>query len=387
MHDTTTQVGPLAAEGPTPDSRPKVRARRVSLVPLKRFTRAHLELAARHSTITEAAQALELGIAAVGEQLGQPVTASARLLDATLQPLTHLGRDGLFLIIELSSASAMAIIELEGPVTAFLIHHAAGSDLQTVAPTSLTRVETAALGWLALSVLKGARAAGAFEARYGPRLVGLTMDRGEALRSIDATVRHLAIEVHLRSEHPIGLARVLVPAKLLQAAIHPAPLSDPPPALDAVLDVPLSLGCRIGHAELQRADSGDLSPGDVIVFAGTSMRGGALAGPACFFNRTFLLNGVLGADGFTVSRVTTRPPEPPMSTSVAVDVEIELTTIQVPIRQLGTLAPGSVLPLHINAAQSVTLRIDGRPVAIAELVEVEGEIGARIVSMLERAAP
>jgi type III secretion protein Q len=76
-----------------------------------------------------------------------------------------------------------------------------------------------------------------------------------------------------------------------------------------------------------------------------------------------------------------------MSSSLNVDVEIELTTIQVPVRQLGAIAPGSVLPLHINAAQTVTLRIDGRKVALAELVEVEGEIGARITAMLEQEAP
>lgn len=75
-----------------------------------------------------------------------------------------------------------------------------------------------------------------------------------------------------------------------------------------------------------------------------------------------------------------------MANGINVDVEIELTTVQLPIRQLGTIAPGAVLPLHINAAQTVTLRIDGRRVALAELVEVEGEIGARITAMLEQEA-
>ena len=44
--------------------------------------------------------------------------------------------------------------------------------------------------------------------------------------------------------------------------------------------------------------------------------------------------------------------------------------------------PGSVLPLHINAAQQVIVRIGDKAVARAELVEIEGEIGARIVAML-----
>jgi type III secretion protein Q len=41
-----------------------------------------------------------------------------------------------------------------------------------------------------------------------------------------------------------------------------------------------------------------------------------------------------------------------------------------------------VIPLHINAAQQVVVRIGDKAVARAELVEIEGEIGARIVAML-----
>jgi len=94
---------------------------------------------------------------------------------------------------------------------------------------------------------------------------------------------------------------------------------------------------------------------------------------------------VLGADGFDVTRAAPITQESTMS-ALNVDVEIELTTIQLPVRQLGAIAPGTVLPLHINAAQTVTLRIDGKAVALAELVEVEGEIGARITAMLEDAS-
>ena len=67
--------------------------------------------------------------------------------------------------------------------------------------------------------------------------------------------------------------------------------------------------------------------------------------------------------------------------SVPVEVEIELTRLRLPLHQLGDIRPGSVLPLHINAAQQVILRIGDKAVARAELVEIEGEIGARIISM------
>ena len=68
--------------------------------------------------------------------------------------------------------------------------------------------------------------------------------------------------------------------------------------------------------------------------------------------------------------------------TVPVEVEIELTRLRLPLHQLGNVRPGSVLPLHINAAQQVIVRIGDKAVARAELVEIEGEIGARIIAML-----
>lgn len=381
MRDATTVIGPTPEELITP----KPRARRVNLTPLKRFTRAHLELASRTSVREEALAAMTAATQALGAQLGQNVMATPRLLDGTLQPLQHLGRESVFIVAELSAASAMAIIELEGPVASWLLRLAAGSDARTVAVTALTRIEAAALGWLSLSVIQALRSVTAFEQRFSPRLVNVTMDRGDALRGIDAAVRHLVIELQLAAEHPIGTARVMVPAKMLQLAVQTAPQAQTPPAHEVVLEATLEARTHFGHAELLRADSGDLAPGDVIVFAGTQLVDGRLFGPARFRTRSFELSGELGADGLVVSRAVPLTKEQPMSASINVDVEIELTTIQLPVRQLGTIAPGAVLPLHINAAQTVTLRIDGKAVALAELVEVEGEIGARITAMLENA--
>lgn len=380
MHDATTNVGK-----PAEDTAARPRARRVTLTPLKRFSRAHLELASRESLRAEASQALAAATQSVSAQLGHPLITSARVLDGTLQPLQHLGQGSLFVVVELSQASTMAVVEIEAPVVSHLLCVAAGSDARTVAVTSLTRIETAALGWLALSAIAGVRTVPAFDTRFSPRLVTLTLDRGEALRTIDAAVRHLAIEVQLTSDHPLGTARVLVPAKMLQLAVQTAPVSQPPPALEPVLNASVAARCRFGHAELLRADIGELAPGDVIVFAGCRLSGDQLHGPARLLTRSFELNGELGADGFNVTRAAPLTPESTMST-LNVDVEIELTTIQLPVRQLGAIAPGTVLPLHINAAQTVTLRIDGKAVALAELVEVEGEIGARITAMLEDAS-
>ena len=71
----------------------------------------------------------------------------------------------------------------------------------------------------------------------------------------------------------------------------------------------------------------------------------------------------------------TRAPELP------VDVQVELATVRLTIAELGAIQPGGVVPLRIAPGEPVTLRIGDSAVAIAELVEIEGEIGARILRL------
>jgi type III secretion protein Q len=52
------------------------------------------------------------------------------------------------------------------------------------------------------------------------------------------------------------------------------------------------------------------------------------------------------------------------------------------VGDLAGLRPGAVLPLRINPADPVTIRIGERVLAKAELVEIDGEVGARILSIV-----
>ena len=65
-----------------------------------------------------------------------------------------------------------------------------------------------------------------------------------------------------------------------------------------------------------------------------------------------------------------------------VDVEIELTRLMMSLSDLAALKPGALLPLRINASEPVLLRVGDRAVARAELVDIEGEVGARILCLL-----
>ena len=65
-----------------------------------------------------------------------------------------------------------------------------------------------------------------------------------------------------------------------------------------------------------------------------------------------------------------------------VEVEVELTRLRLSVSELATLRQGSLVPLHINSSEPVVLRVGDRAVARAELVEIEGEVGARILALL-----
>ena len=69
-------------------------------------------------------------------------------------------------------------------------------------------------------------------------------------------------------------------------------------------------------------------------------------------------------------------------TSLPVEVEVELTRLKLTLSELAAVKPGGILPLRINIAEPVLLKVGDRAVARAELVEIENEIGARILSLL-----
>ena len=65
-----------------------------------------------------------------------------------------------------------------------------------------------------------------------------------------------------------------------------------------------------------------------------------------------------------------------------VEVEIELSRVMLPLSELAAIKPGALLPLRINPSEPVLLRVGDRAVARAELVDIEGEVGARILCLL-----
>jgi type III secretion protein Q len=367
----------------------------VELKPMKRLgarrmTRAHLAISERPEVSAQATEALASIRDSLEKQLASPIGMQPRLLEAAVSPFGALSRNSAFALFELAPAGAKAVLEIDLPLLCGLLERVSGGGGPLSAASRLTRIEEAAFGYLCLVAVSAARGQAQFQRRFGPRLLSVHRDRGDLLERLDCTLRYLGLEITVTVGAATGTARVLLPAVCLQALVQDAAVERSQQIAPEVLAARLETRCFLGKVRLDSGCLRGLEVGDVIVFDEVALKAGALAGSCRLVTRTFELRGELGPEGFLFSRANNRahPQErtmksPPDETNaLPIEVEIELTRIRLSLAELALLKPGALLPLHMNAAQPVLLRIGERAVARAELVELEGEVGARITSLL-----
>lgn len=73
-----------------------------------------------------------------------------------------------------------------------------------------------------------------------------------------------------------------------------------------------------------------------------------------------------------------------MAGDAPVELAVELARFTLTLEELGRLRPGEVLQTRRPIGERVTLRAGGYAVASGELVDVEGEVGVRILALAER---
>lgn len=387
MHDAPTFCTVVTRPPRRPDPLPPVRIRPFRWKPSTHMTRAHVMLARRPALHEAAAQFLTLCSKALSEQLGAPLSLRGELMPSWVNPLDGLSRFSVFALLDLSGAGTLGCVEIDALTLGALLSRIAGSPQRLALPLSLTRLEEAAFGWMLLLAIEAARAQPALDTVFGARLLSVHTNRTEVLDKLDCRKRHLVFQARTELDGTRGIVRLVVPAlaveracvgldETLQGAVEPP-----------VAAARIAARIMVGRSPLSLGDLASLAPGDVVVFEGTRSEGGVVTGPSRIEARTFELHGALSTTGFTFTRAITRanPQEPAMPNvadpSLPVEVEIELTRLQLPVAELATLKPGAVLPLHISASQPVMLRIGDRAIARAELVEIDGELGARIVAL------
>jgi len=392
MFDAETVTTQISTE-----SKPGTSTRRISLLKrnsARRLTRAHLSLARRPAVAEAGKEALAKIAAQLSQSLGAEVGLEGRVVDAAINPFGGLSRFSAFALIELGALGQLAVLELDLLTLNTLLAKVAGSPARMSAPTRLTQVEEAAFGWLCLLALAAVRKIDLLQTNFGPRLLAVYIERGEILERVDCRVRHLAVELTVKVGESSGAARLLLPAPACDTAIAAVEEQLPAEIAPELLAAKVTVRTYFGRCVLDARDMAGLQLGDVVMFNAVAAGTGLLCGPARLVTSSFELHGHFTSDGFTLTRAETRatslPQEPTMKLkddanlpSLPVEVEIELTRLRISVAELATLRPGAVLSLRIGVTEPVTLRVGDRAVARAELVDIEGEIGARIIGLLK----
>lgn len=369
-----------------------VRLERLRRLGIVRTTRAHLALSRRPDFAARMREGLELACVALGRELECPVTASARVVEAAVVPEAVLGSSAAFALVELSAVGAMAALELELPFLVCTLERLAGAcDGRPVAAAALTRIEEAAFAFLCLGMLAELRGREGFQL-LEPRLSAVCAGRSEALARLEGTRRHMAVELSLEVGGVKGGARLLVPAEALMAALARVPPSPPAELAPEVRAARLWCRAFAGGSQLLPGEARLLAVGDVVLFDDLRLDEGRLLGPVRLSAPGFELWGAATPEGFSAAGARSAFPEEsimstePITEDVAgalpVDVEVELTRLRVGLGELAALKPGALLPLRIGVTEPVLLRVGDRAVARAELVEIDGEVGARILALL-----
>jgi type III secretion protein Q len=374
-----------------PSLLPKVS--KLSRLGIRRLARAHVTLSERPQVAGWGRQALPILCEALGREIGSAVSITGRLAESLVIPATGLAHTTAFILVDLSATGGCAVLELELPVLFAALERLAGSRQRPSPVTRLTRLEEASFAFLILSVLAALRARSELHPRLWPRLAGLTMNRAEALSQLEGRRPHLGVELSLTVGEVSGGGRLVLPAVILEAVCRDLPVERESTIAPEVLAASVGARCFLGRTQLPPPSLEKLSVGDVVVFETARHGGEHLLGEGRLVTRGFELVGEFVPEGFSLTRARRRalPLESNMATinepsggmpPLPVDVEIELTRLMLPLSELASLKPGALLPLRINASEPVLLRIGDRAVARAELVDIDGEVGARILNLL-----
>ncbi|ACG71979.1 type III secretion system apparatus protein YscQ/HrcQ [Anaeromyxobacter sp. K] len=307
-----------------------------------------------HAELTSAARRLgaevaEAAAASLSALVGAEVSVTGRAVPGRAWPRPAVAR----IALDLPALPGTAILEVEPALVVRVVDRMAGGDGAPAPAASLTPVEATALELLALAALDGACGVAELEERLSPRLARADAEPAGAL----------AVELEVTAGPARGRARLLLPPAAVRALRGPA-------ELDRQLPVPGSV--RRGRAALTAAELDALEPGDVLVVDPPADGRDALVLPG-----GLRALGRIDGEGFHVEETEMAE----RHAQLPVTLEVELARVDVPLAEVARLEPGSVLALNLDRRGLVTLRLGERAVARGELVDVEGAVGVRILSL------
>tara|TARA_B100001750_G_scaffold214963_1_gene198477 strand:- start:382 stop:1494 length:1113 start_codon:yes stop_codon:yes gene_type:complete len=306
---------------------------------------------------------------------------------ALLEPLA-----GIVLAPSDGAPARLAVLELDPFLASWIGERMLGGDgLAADGVSPLPDVHRGALAFAAARVAAEAdcpwRIGGVLTSEEA--FVAALGDRGSAVWSV---------ELHVADAPGLGRAprsaRLWLPVSLLDT-LPPAPRGA------ALADLPLAVAIDVGEAELEAEVLASLRPGDAIIpdrHWGADQRvrvrplGGARSAWWCrAADGALTLEEIERTDEGPVGRGSKMDDATRTDTSedlaaigdAPVTLSLELARFEIGLGELASLRPGEVVVSGVPLGREVRLRAGSKVVATGELVDVEGEIGVRLIALGE----
>ena len=328
--------------------------------------------------------------------LGAPLrVAPAPLETCPAGALSDCIADPLAAIIVETGASARApllAIELDPRLALCIVDRAlGGTGGREIAPP-LTPLSEVARGVLAYVGARAIHATGSTAHR-----VRTVVTSGAALASAIGDKGSLVWPASLAIGDDSGVVRVWIP----EPALVSAPSRAWRVTSDALSALSIAMAVEVGGARLTIGELASLVPGDVVVLdhASVALSAGQLTGTgtvrAVGATRTrwqvTIAGGQARVDGRARNeeRQMTRDATKAERTADAIDLvgdapielRVEIARVSLPLEDLAKLTPGEVVTTGRLLGAEVVLRAADQIIATGELVDVDGEIGVRVLRL------
>ena len=348
--------------------------------------RVRLVLGRRPTLLAELEDLRSAAARTLGSAVGGDLALDARMADAPARAGRALGHAVVLCILGLEGPGANAVLEIDPRLGAALAARRTGGTAPDAPVLSLTRFEAALLAELLLAVLAALRQHAAAEGRWRPRLLAIGAERAEAVQRLGAGPL-VVVDLLLDSAEVRGRAVLLLPELALVAAAlaHPERRAPPGPAAGQAR---LPFSPRLGCGRLWARELRGLACGAAVVVPGARLVDGSLHASLDLVRPGTVLRGELAGPGlrFTGAEARTRFQEvtqvDPVLSEMPVEIEVELAALSLSLAEVAGLQPGAVLPLQVRAGEPVLLRAGDRRIARAELVEIDGQVAARVLELL-----
>jgi len=162
------------------------------------------------------------------------------------------------------------------------------------------------------------------------------------------------------------------------------------PARHRLGALPVTASVLAGRARWSAADLASLAPGEVLALDGLSHRGATLTGDvsiALGHPPALTRAARLRDDGAVVLAGALEPfmddhDDDAQLETLPVEVAVEVAREPFSFAEVAAWRAGEVVSFRARVGEAVTVRASGRAVARGELVDVEGDVGVRILEIL-----